>query len=191
MGLTIQAEFTDTNVPLTLVATKNGGGVSGLTVVVQIRDASTIDSYLDFDDDVFKTSGHTIKQASLADLSDGFYALSGGLDVNAFSGLAANSNHLSAEYIVTGSLEGSAVDHILLRTDVYDLALALLTRAIADAEPLTNFRSLGGAIQKLVNRVRISGTSLEIYEADDTTISKTQSLSTSASADPIIEADTD
>lgn len=190
MSFSAQAELTDTNVPISLVATKNGGGVSGLTVVVQIRDASTVDSYLDFDDDTFQTSGWTTKQASLADLGDGFYALSGGLDVDAFTNLPAGSHHLSLEYIVTGSISGSAIDHLLLRRDVYDLALALLQRAISDAEALPEFRSLGGAIQKLVNRVRINGTTLEIYEADDTTISNTQSLSTSASADPIIEADT-
>jgi hypothetical protein len=190
MSFSIQAERTDTNVPVALVVTKNGGGISGLTVVVQIRDASTIDSYLDFDDDTFQTSGWTTKQASLADLGDGFYALSGGLDVDVFTNLPASSHHLLVEFIVTGSVKGSALDHILLRRDVYDLALALLKRAIADAETLPEFRSLGGAVQKLVNRVRINGASLEIYEADDSTVSGIQTLTTDASADPIVEADT-
>ena len=88
-------------------------------------------------------------------------------------------------------MKGSAVDVLLLRTNVYDVVLAMLLRGISDAETLTTERSLAGAIQKLVNRVRINATKLEVYETDDATISYEQSLTTDENADPIVEVDTD
>lgn len=192
MTASIETERAETALPLTLAVTRSfSGGVSGLTAVLQIRDATTSTSYLDFADLTFKTSGWTTKQAALTDIGDGLYILTGGLNLSAISNLPSTTHYLSAEYIVTGSVRGTVKDSILLRRDVYDLALALLQRSISDAESLPEFRSLGGAIQKLTNRVRISGGSLEIYESDDTTISKTQSVSTNPSADPIVEADTD
>jgi trimeric autotransporter adhesin len=123
MSYQIQAERTDTNVPITLQVDKNGG-VTGLTSVVQIRDGATTNSYLDFNDDTFKTAGWTTKQASLADIGDGVYVLSGGLDVSAITNLPAGTHHLFAEFDVTGSVDGNAVDVILLRNHVYDVAIA-------------------------------------------------------------------
>ena len=186
----IQVERTESQVPIDLVVTDRRGGISGLTVVVQIRDGRTTNSYLDFNDDTFKTSGWTTKQVSLADIGDGFYTLSGGLDLSAITNLPASTHYLFAEFIVTGAARGSAINEILLRRDVYDTALALLQRSLADAETLPEFRSLGGALQKLVNRVRASGTQLLIYETDDSTISATQTLTTDENAAPIVEADT-
>lgn len=52
------------------------------------------------------------------------------------------------------------------------------------------FRSLLGAIAKLVNKIAISGTTLTIYEEDDTTALGTQTLTTDSGALPITEADT-
>jgi hypothetical protein len=172
------------------VVTRRQGGITGLTVAVRIRDGRTTNSYLDFSDDTFKTSGWSAQTASLTDIGDGFYSLSSGLDLSAITNLPAATHYLVAEYLVNGSVAGSAMTEILMRRDVYDLALSLLQRSIADAETLPNFRSLGGAIQKLVNRVRIDATQLEVYEADDSTVSATQTLTTDANADPIVEADT-
>ncbi len=53
-----------------------------------------------------------------------------------------------------------------------------------------NFRSLLGAIGKLVNKVSISGSTLTITEEDDTTSLGTQTITTDAAADPITAVDT-
>jgi hypothetical protein len=53
-----------------------------------------------------------------------------------------------------------------------------------------SFRSLLGAIAKLVNKISVSGTTLTITEDDDSTALGTQSLSTDPDAEPIIGADT-
>jgi len=53
------------------------------------------------------------------------------------------------------------------------------------------FRSLLGAVAKLVNRVRVVGTTLTVYESDDTTPLGTQTATPDSGADPITEVDTD
>lgn len=52
------------------------------------------------------------------------------------------------------------------------------------------FRSLLGAIAKLVNKVAPSGSNIEIFEDDDTTVLGTQTPTTDAGADPITALDT-
>ena len=87
MSNQITAQRDDADVPLQLVVNKNGG-VAGLTAVVAIRDARTDDSYLDFDDDTFKTVGWVQRQAPLTDLADGRYVRR--LDLSAITNLNAN-----------------------------------------------------------------------------------------------------
>ena len=53
-----------------------------------------------------------------------------------------------------------------------------------------SFRSLLGAIGKLVNKVEASGGTLTIYEDDDTTSLGTQTITTDSGADPITTLDT-
>jgi hypothetical protein len=75
-------------------------------------------------------------------------------------------------------------DHTLRRT--YANA-----RASSDGDAL-NKRSLLGAIAKAVNRVAVSGGVMTIYNEDDATSTApggTQTLTTDAAADPIIEQD--
>jgi len=52
------------------------------------------------------------------------------------------------------------------------------------------FRSLLGAVAKLVNKIAVAGATLSIYEEDDSTVIGQQALSTDATASPIIAADT-
>lgn len=52
------------------------------------------------------------------------------------------------------------------------------------------FRSLLGAIAKLVNKVAASGATLTVYEDDDTTSLGTQTITTDSGADPITALDT-
>ncbi len=76
-------------------------------------------------------------------------------------------------------------DHVLRRT--YANA-----RASADGDAV-NFRSLLGAIGKLVNKWAISGTTLTVYQEDDLTATApggTQAITTTVGADPITTLDT-
>jgi len=105
------AETTDTLVPLELTIDQEGvGGVTGQSPTVALRDASTTDSYLDFDDDTFKTAAWGTKYASMAEVERGHY-------VRIFDAAAATvaaGTVLSAEYRVdSGSIVGD--DHDLIR----------------------------------------------------------------------------
>jgi hypothetical protein len=62
-------------------------------------------------------------------------------------------------------------------------------RSSSDGDAVT-FRSLLGATSKLVNRWKISGTTLTVYEENDTTAAGTQALTGTSGADPITEVDT-
>lgn len=61
--------------------------------------------------------------------------------------------------------------------------------ASADGDAIT-FRSGLGMMAKLVNRIRSNAGTLTIYRDDDATPLGTQTLTTDAAADPIVEADT-
>lgn len=94
------------------------------------------------------------------------------------------SGGIAAAALATAAVNRIA-DHVLRRT--YANA-----RASADGDALS-FRSLMGAIGKLVNKVAISGTTLTIFQEDDATSTApggTQAITTSASANPIVELDT-
>ena len=83
---------------------------------------------------------------------------------------------------ISAAAANKIADHILRRA----LATAL---ASSDGDTKT-FRSLAGAVAKLVDRIVSSGGTLTIYEPDDTTALGTQTLTTDAAAAPIIEANT-
>jgi len=68
---------------------------------------------------------------------------------------------------------------------------AVLGRPLSAVEGSAVFRSLAGAIAKLVNKVDIAGTTLTIRKTDDSTAFGTQQITTSAGADPIVAVDTD
>jgi hypothetical protein len=63
-------------------------------------------------------------------------------------------------------------------------------RASADGDAF-GFRSLAGAIAKLVNKWSISGTTLTVTAENDTTTVGTQTITATAGADPITTIDTD
>ena len=54
-----------------------------------------------------------------------------------------------------------------------------------------SFRSLLGAIAKLVNKIATSGATLTVYEADDSSPLGTQTITTDSGANPITVLDTD
>lgn len=83
---------------------------------------------------------------------------------------------------ISATIANKIADHIIRRS---------LSTALASSDGDTKaFRSLAGAISKLVNKIAISGSTLTIYEDDDTTSLGTQNLTTDAAADPITGADT-
>lgn len=104
---------------------------------------------------------------------------SGGITASSFA-----ANALSAAALASAAANKIA-DHVLRRT--YANA-----RTSSDGDAV-NFRSLLGAVGKLVNKWSISGSTLTIYQEDDATSTApggTQALTTNAAADPITGVDT-
>ncbi|MEE8551514.1 MAG: hypothetical protein V3T08_09715 [Gemmatimonadota bacterium] len=102
---TIPATFNEPH-PLTLAVNGFGGGVTGLSPVVAIRDALTVDSFLDFADLTFKTAGHTTRQAALVEVGDGRYFLAGGADPFLWTPKPDVPAYFVAEYEVPGLAVG-------------------------------------------------------------------------------------
>ena len=74
MSVGIQVDKALTSVPLFLTIEREGvGGVTGQSPTVALRDATTLNRYLDFADDTFKTSGWTTKYAALDEIERGHY----------------------------------------------------------------------------------------------------------------------
>ena len=72
-----------------------------------------------------------------------------------------------------------------------DIADAVLSRALSNVDGSATFRSLAGAIAKLVNKVDIAGSTLTVRKTNDTTPFGTQQITTDSGADPIVAVDTD
>ena len=115
------AERTDASVPVQVVVSANGG-VTGLTVVVAIRDADSSTSFLDFADLTFRAAGHATKFASVADIGNGRYSLAGGLNVAGITNLPATTHHLVAEFDISGSVVAAVDDVIEILSAAYAVA---------------------------------------------------------------------
>lgn len=83
---------------------------------------------------------------------------------------------------VTAALANKIADHTIRRSFAN-------ARASSDGDAVS-FRSLLGAIAKLVNRWSISGSTLTVYAEDDSTSLGTQALTSDAAAEPITQIDT-
>ena len=70
-----------------------------------------------------------------------------------------------------------------------EIADEILKRGLSNVEPSPGLRTVYGALASLVNRVKINGTNLEIYQTDDLTLVASIPLTTSSSQDPITELD--
>ncbi len=117
MSIILPAYRFETALPVTVQVNNASGGVKGLTVVVACRDGGTVNSWLDFNDSTFKTSGWTTQQSSMTEVSTsiaaGVYAIAAGLDLNAMTNLPAATNKLILEYEITaGGTSGNAIDVI-------------------------------------------------------------------------------
>lgn len=69
-------EKQETEAPLILTIDQEGsGGLTGQTPTVALRDATTLDMYLDWSDFTFKNAGWTTKYQSLSEVERGHYTL--------------------------------------------------------------------------------------------------------------------
>lgn len=151
----IIAETTDTLVSLDLTVDRGGvGGITGLSPTVSLRDAATLDSFLDFSDNTFKTVGWTTKNAPMSSAGRGHYRRT--LDVTAFSPSAGDI--FVVEYHVDdgGDVVGDAHDKLItinsfydVPADVWDSATAAHTTAGTFGAALQSSLSIAQAAQLL------------------------------------------
>lgn len=124
--------------------------------------------------------------SAVAEIADAVWdeAKAGHVTAGSF-GEGVTVNALTTGVLSAAALAADAAnkvaDHVLRRT------LANVA-ASADGDAVS-FRSLLGVARKVVNRIRVSGGVLTVYEEDDTTAAGTQNVTTSASAQPITELD--
>jgi hypothetical protein len=100
---------------------------------------------------------------------------------------AITAAKIAADAITSSELAASAANKI---------SDHVLRRAFSNASASTDgdsksLRSLLGAIAKLVNKLSVTGSTLTIYESDDSTPLGTQTITTQVDADPIVGLDTD
>nr|AKH46573.1 hypothetical protein [uncultured marine virus] len=98
--------------------------------------------------------------------------------------------------IVDAILADTGTDGVVLSTaylnKIADHVLRRSWESAADSSDgdAKAFRSLLGAVAKLVNKIAVAGATLSIYEEDDSTVIGQQALSSDSTADPITAADT-
>ena len=106
-------------------------------------------------------------------------------------GVVLANDAITAAKIATGAIAADEIaaaaankiaDHVIRRT--FENACDS-----SDGDTKTG-RSLLGAIGKLVNKIAISGSTLTVYEDDDSTSLFTQTVTTDSGADPIVTLDT-
>ena len=142
---------------LTLTVNREGvGGLSGLAPTVAIRQASAPDSYLDWDDGAFKTTGWTTKYQSMSESERGTYQRL--LDLSAVTGAPVGTLLIVEYRVIDGTLVGD--DHDLL------MVVSVNTDTILLRKALTN---------KMIETPGLPG-SLVLYDDDDTTPLLSQEL---------------
>lgn len=114
--MTLEVDRTDTAAALELTVTKDpDGGVTGLLPTVAIRQLPSTNSYLDWNDNTFKTSGWTTKYAVMTEVERGHYHKT--FNVNAL-GLTSGTK-LFAEYNVdNGSTVKGAGSELIVVSDL-------------------------------------------------------------------------
>jgi hypothetical protein len=113
MSWAVTVEKRITAFPLSLNIQQEGvGGVEDQQPTVRVRDGSTTNRYLDFDDLTFKTSGWVERDGSMTEIGDGHYQRQ--LDISTLD-VAAN-DVLVAEYHVNDGdqVVGSAADLLIV-----------------------------------------------------------------------------
>lgn len=120
-GWAVTVEKQITAFPLSLNLQQEGvGGISSKSPTVRVRKGNTTNSYLDFTDNTFKTSGWGVKDATLTEVGDGHYQRT--LDIAALP--VVKDDVLVAEFHVDdgGDVKGSASDLLIVTEFGFDLA---------------------------------------------------------------------
>lgn len=176
----VQSECNDALVALGLDhlvgASVTGTDVTDNSIIAKLVSSSAT---ADWDDFVNTTDS---LQAVRDHIGDGTNLTEAGGDGDHLSAIPSAAAIWSA---ITDAAANKIADHVLRRS--------LATAAASSDGDTVIFRSLIGAVRKLVNKIDTTTTSgkLTIFEEDDTTEAGTQSLTTDAAADPITVADTD
>lgn len=125
MGLILAARD-EPSVPISTLVSRDGG-VSGLTVAIQIWNGADLSQFLDFSDGVFKAAGHTAPTLNLAEIdatnAPGVYAVDGGFDLSAITVPAAADSLLVRYTITAGGETGDDLDTIQFTDVVRDAVL--------------------------------------------------------------------
>lgn len=108
----IEVEQSEVGLPLVLTVEKLGsGGLTGLVPTVALRDGSTLGRYLDWADNVFKTSGWTVKYAPMSEVESGHYQLT--LNVSSLS-LPLGFRMIAEYHVESPEAVGDASDLFLV-----------------------------------------------------------------------------
>jgi hypothetical protein len=117
-------EYSSTKAPLDLTIHREGlGGVTGQSPTVALRDAGTVDRYLDWFDNAFKTTGWTTKYNSMLEVERGHYQRL--VDLSLLTPAVTPGMVLAAEFRVNNGVDviGDALDLLILVNTATDLAL--------------------------------------------------------------------
>jgi len=156
MSSIFEAEQTETSFPLELTVQRNGAGLTGLLPTVSIRNAATLNSYLDFFDNTFKIAGWTTKFLVMSEVGRGLYHAT----LNILSLSLVVGTKLSIEYHVDNGL-GVVGD---------DADVALITRKLQDISLTRKYST-----NKLVANSGAPG-QLTLFDDDGFTAIKTHTL---------------
>jgi hypothetical protein len=177
---TVNLDTTDTSTPGSLVLSINESGALPVWLHCMVMPANVWDSLFGADKlqvDVTEIAANAITATAIN---------SGAITSAKFAAGAIDATAVADGAIDAGAVAAGAAnkiaDHTLRRT--YANA-----RASSDGDTFS-FRSLMGAVAKLVNKWSISGSTVTYTHEDDTTSAGTQTLTSSASAEPITGLDT-
>lgn len=127
-------EKQETEAPLILTIDQEGtGGMTGQAPTVALRDATTLDTYLDFNDLTFKNAGWATKYTPLTEVERGHYTLL--LNAAIISGISVGTM-LAAEYNLDGSGLAKGEDHDLMVFVESILEIPTDTAALIAALPI-------------------------------------------------------
>jgi hypothetical protein len=121
----------------------------------------------------------------------------GGVEVDSLQDGAITANAIASGAITDAKLADGAIAAAKIASGAANkIADHVLRRSWASAASSADgdtkaFRSLLGAVAKLVNKLAVSNDTLTIYEANDSTALGTQTVTSSADAEVITGLDTD
>lgn len=90
----------------------------------------------------------------------------------------------------TFEIQAYTTDPLDIAATAVAIATETMTIDLADVESAAAFRTLAGAIAKLVNKVAVADSTLTVYKTNDTTAFGTQAVTTDSTANPITAVDT-